>query len=105
MPKNYKSDAFAAIHETMEGLHNIGGISKRTMREFDEMCLTPVKPLAPKDIHALREREGVSQEVFARFLNVRKKLVGEWERGEKKPSGPSLKLLSIVKEKGLNALA
>jgi putative transcriptional regulator len=105
MPKKYKSEAFAAIHETMEGLHDIGAISKRTMREFDEMCLTPVKLLAPQDIHALREREGVSQEVFARFLNVRKKLVGEWERGEKKPSGPSLKLLFLVKEKGLEAIA
>jgi putative transcriptional regulator len=105
MPKNYKSEPFAAVHETMEGLHSIGAISKRTMRKFDETCLTPVTPLAPKDIHALREREGVSQEVFARFLNVRKKLVGEWERGEKKPSGPSLKLLSIVKEKGLDSIA
>lgn len=105
MAKNYKSEAFAAIHETMEGLHDIGAVSKRTMREFDAICLTPVTPLAPEDIHALRQREGVSQEVFARFLNVRKKLVGEWERGEKKPSGPSLKLLCLVKEKGLDAIA
>jgi hypothetical protein len=31
--------------------------------------------------------------------------VSEWERGEKKPSGPSLKLLSIVKSKGLDAIS
>jgi putative transcriptional regulator len=53
----------------------------------------------------MREREGVSQSVFARYLNVKPKLVSEWERGEKKPSGPSLKLLSIVKAKGLDAIA
>ena len=53
----------------------------------------------------MRERAGVSQGVFARYLNVKPKLVSEWERGEKKPSGPSLKLLSIVKAKGLDAIA
>ena len=54
---------------------------------------------------AIRERERVSQAVFAAFLNVRTKLVSEWERGEKKPSGPSLKLLSLIKTKGLEAIA
>ena len=49
--------------------------------------------------------EGVSQAVFASFLNVKTKLVSEWERGEKKPSGPSLKLLSLVKSKGLESIA
>jgi putative transcriptional regulator len=53
----------------------------------------------------LRKREGVSQGVFARHLNVAVKLVGEWERGEKKPSGPSLKLLALVKARGLDAIA
>jgi putative transcriptional regulator len=43
--------------------------------------------------------------VFARYLNGRPKLVSEWERGEKKPSGPSLELLSIVRSKGLDAIS
>jgi putative transcriptional regulator len=43
--------------------------------------------------------------VFARYLNVAVKLVGEWERGEKRPSGPSLKLLALVRAKGLDAVA
>ncbi len=62
------------------------------------------EPLTGKQILALREREGVSQGVFARVLNVKPKLVSEWERGEKKPSGPSLKLLSLVKARGLEAI-
>ena len=52
----------------------------------------------------IRKRAGVSQGVFAHYLNVRPKLVSEWERGEKQPSGPSLKLLSIVRTKGLDAI-
>ena len=62
------------------------------MREFDALCLTPVRTMAPEEIKALREREQVSQPVFASYLNVRKEADGKWERGEKRPDGPSLKL-------------
>ena len=70
------------------------------MREFDAACLTTIEPLTGKQILALCQKAGVSQGVFARVLNVKPKLVSEWERGEKKPSGASLKLLSLVKEQG-----
>ena len=100
----YRSRLSEAVHETAQGLHRIGVIDRATMRKFDASCLTAVIPLTPKQIAALRKREGVSQGVFARYLNVRPKLVSEWERGEKSPSGPSLKLLSIVKSKGLDAI-
>ncbi len=54
---------------------------------------------------ALREREGASQAVFARYLNVTTGLVSQWERGEKHPQGASLKLLSLVARDGLAAVA
>jgi putative transcriptional regulator len=102
--KKFRSRLSEAIHETATGLHRAGLLDQATMREFDASCLTAVVELSPKEIVALRAREGISQGVFARYLNVRPKLVSEWERGEKKPSGPSLKLLSIVKSKGLDAI-
>lgn len=105
MVKTYRDDVMAAIHETASGLHEIGVLDKQTMREFDELCLTPVRGLAADEIRAIREREQVSQAVFARHLNVTKGLVSQWERGEKKPAGPSLKLLSLVEAKGLAAIA
>lgn len=95
----------ATVHETVAGLHRAGVVDKATMREFDALCLTPVAPMSPEEIRALREREQVSQPVFALYLNVRKDAVSKWERGEKKPDGPSLKLLSLVKAKGLGAIA
>ncbi len=95
----------ASIHETAEGLHSAGVMSKKTMREFDELCLTPVRPLAPEQIRELRMREGASQAVFARYLNVTTGLVSQWERGEKRPQGASLKLLSLVAQKGLANVA
>ena len=105
MTKRYKSELRAALHETVEGLHRIGLVDKKTMRQFDERCLTTIEKLSARQIQALREREGVSQRVFARYLNVPVTLISQWERGERKPSGPSLKLLSMIKRKGLDAIA
>lgn len=105
MAKNYRSEAFAAIHETMEALHDAGAVDKQTMREFDAACLTPVIPLAPEQIRAIREREHLSQAVFARYLNVSKNLISDWERGIKKPGGPALRLLAIIQKNGVQAIA
>ncbi len=79
-------------------------IAEGATRELNALCLAPVEPLAPEQIRALREREQVSQPVLARYLNVRKDAVSKWERGEKRPDGPSLKLLNLVKAKGLHAI-
>lgn len=102
--QRYKSDAFAAIHETMDALYQTGAINKKTMREFDVACLTPVAGIEPQTIRAIREREHVSQPVFAAYLNVSRNLVSDWERGIKKPGGPALRLLGIVEKHGLEAL-
>ncbi len=105
MARQYRSDVMASIHETAENLHAAGVMDKRTLRQFDEACLTPVRSLTAAEIRALREREGASQAVFARYLNVTTGLVSQWERGEKHPQGPSLKLLSLVERGGLTAVA
>lgn len=41
MNKKYKSDALEAIHETVQGMFNAELLDEKTMREFDESCLTP----------------------------------------------------------------
>ena len=103
--KSTDSGILASVHETSSGLHNLNVIDKATMREFDALCLKPSEKLSPQEIRSLREREQVSQPVFALYLNVRKDAVSKWERGEKRPDGPSLKLLNLVKMKGQLAIA
>ena len=105
MTKRYRSAPLAAVHETATGLHAAGVIDRRTMKAFDEMCLTPVKPLSAEQIRRIRLREKASQAVFARYLNVTTGLVSQWERGQKRPRGASLKLLTLVAKKGLVAVA
>jgi len=104
MTKSYRSEVFAAIHETAKALHTHGIIDKTTMKEFDESCLVPTAGMTPEEIRRIRERERLSQPVFARYLNVSKNLVSDWERGVKKPGGPALRLLSLVKHKGIEAM-
>ena len=105
MKKTYRSEICAAMHEMMSDFHEIGIVSKSTIREFDELCLTPIEKLAPDEIKAVREGACASQTVFARYLGVTPGLVSQWERGERKPSGPALKLLNLVKNKGLDCIA
>ena len=105
MSKTYRSDGLGAIHETASDLHDAGLMDKRTLRRFDELCLTPVRSMQPQEIRALREHERVSQAVFALYLNVSTGLISQWERGEKHPAGASLKLLTLVREKGVGAIA
>src|SRR3974377_36675 len=105
MAKRYRTPVLASVHEMAADLHELGILEKKTMKGFDESCLTPVEKMQPRAICRLRERERASQAVFARHLNVPVSLVSQWERGEKLPSGSALKLLALVKKNGLSAIA
>ena len=92
------------VHETASDLHESGAIDTMTMKKFDSLCLPPVKPLTPGEIKAIREKEHVSQAVFAAFLNASVSTIRQWEQGQKKPTGISLKILNLVASKGLSVL-
>jgi putative transcriptional regulator len=59
---------------------------------------------SPGQIRQLREKEHVSQVVFAAILNTSISTIQKWELEDKKPSGPSLKLLSLLERKGLESV-
>ncbi|RWX78937.1 DNA-binding transcriptional regulator [Neorhizobium lilium] len=103
--RKFKSDAFEAIHSAVEGMYDAGTIDKETMRTFDETCLSVPFEMAPGEIKALREDNRISQPVFARYLNTSESTVQKWESGAKRPSGPALKLLDIVRRHGLRVLS
>ncbi|MEW7000818.1 transcriptional regulator [Serratia ureilytica] len=67
------SKMLKSIHQEVQGLHRAGFVDDVTMRTFDMLCLRPVKQFGPAEIRALRERENVSQPVFALYLNVSKR--------------------------------
>ncbi len=101
----FKSDAFEAIHSSARALSKVGAINKATLRDFDESCLSVPSEIAPQQIKQIRERNHVSQPVFAHYLNTSESTVQKWETGAKRPSGMALKLLAVVQKHGLKVLA
>ncbi len=105
MAKTYPNRALAEAHENAGDLYRLGLIDRKTMQSFDRSCLTPVKKLSPAAIQRIRASADVSQAVFAAHLNVTAGLVSKWERGEKTPSGPAAKLLTLASLHGIDAIA
>ncbi|MFO7641992.1 MAG: DNA-binding transcriptional regulator [Candidatus Competibacteraceae bacterium] len=98
------SPILAAVHETATDLHAAGSIDRRRMREYDALCPPPVPAYSSERIRELRQRHHLSQAGFAAVLNTSLSTVRQWEIGDKHPSGPSRKLLSLLDRKGLEAL-
>lgn len=99
-----KSRILGAVHETASDLHRLGFIDKRKMRAYDLLCLAPVPEYDAQRIRELRESLHLSQSVLAAVLNTSVSTVRKWEIGDKRPSGPSSKLLDLIERKGLEAV-
>jgi putative transcriptional regulator len=99
-----KTALLAAMHETAADLHRLGFIDMHKMNKMDALCLEPVPAYSAADIKALRAQNNLSQAVLASVLNTSLSTVRQWEIGHKHPSGPSLKLLSLLQRKGLEAV-
>lgn len=100
-----KKSILEVVHESVEGLYDAGLVDATTLHEFDAICLTPVEDLSPREIKSIRLREKVSQGVFALYLHTSLSTVQQWERGDKHPRGPALKMLNIIARRGLKAVA
>lgn len=99
----FKPGASEAIHSSATALFKVGAIDKITMRSFDISCLAN-PDLSAQDIKLLREKNKLSQPVFARRLRTSESTIQKWETGAKRPSGMAMMLLSVVQKHGLSVL-
>ena len=99
-----RSRILESVHETAGDLQRLGFIDKHKMRKYDLLCIPPVPEYDAVRIKALRARLQLSQAVLASALNTSASTVRKWEVGDKRPSGPSLKLLDLIDRKGLQAV-
>ncbi len=95
--------------ETAKGMHKIGifddkTYEKITKRHLDKEKFLEMEPITSDEIRSIREREHISQAVFANYLNLTVGYISQLERGMRQPSGAVLALLNIVRHKGLNAI-
>ncbi len=106
MTKTYKSDAYAALHESANDLHKIGLMPDAEMQYFDDACLETIPEYTPERVKFVRAREELTQGQMARLLNVSLKTVQSWEaKKPKHPSGPAAKLLTMLERHGASAIA
>lgn len=100
----FKSDAFEAIHQAASSLQKANAITKKTMREYDTLCIAKAPIYNSAAIVKIRQINNLSQPLFASYLNVSKSTVEKWESGDKHPTGAALRLLSVVEKHGLKVL-
>lgn len=98
------SKIIESLRGDLAALHKAGAIGKVTMREFDAACPPPARELSAIEIKRLREGLQFSQPVFAHHLHTTASTVRKWEQGETRPTGPALKLLNVIADKGLQAI-
>jgi putative transcriptional regulator len=67
------------VHESAKDLHDVGLLNEVTMREFDALCLPPVKIYSAMQIKRIRLKSKTSQGVFAAYLNASNSTVQKWE--------------------------
>ena len=94
----------ALLEFARDGMLSAPVAEKITMRVLGDKAPAPPEPLEPEEIRGLREKAGMSQAVFARYLNLTTGYLSQLERGAKRPSGPALALLHVIKRKGMQAI-
>lgn len=92
------------VQHSAKGLYDAGIIDTITMREFDLIKTKSIKDFSPKQIKQLRLTCKISQSVLAKLLNVSQSAIKQWEMGERHPSGPAIKLLNLIAERGIEAI-
>ena len=98
------SKIIESLRADLAALHDAGTVGKVTMREFDSICPPPVRKFSAADIKRLRQALKFSQPVFAFHLHTTASTVRKWEQGETHPTGPALKLLNVIAQKGIGAI-
>lgn len=98
-----------AMLETADGMRRIGIMdepthAKITMRHLGDKADIVAEPISGDEIRKLREDAHLSQAVFARCLNLTTGYVSQLERGAKRPTGPALVLLNVIRRKGIEAI-
>ena len=96
-----------AILETADDMRRLGITDAAaheiiTLRHLAKVAAPA--PITGEEIRGLRQKARMGQAVFARCLNLSVGYVSQLERGAKRPNGPALVLLDLIRRKGIEAI-
>ncbi len=85
-----------------EAIENAKADKKFLKEETVSIEIEPLVQYTAEDIKAIRSKTGLTQSLFAQWFGVSTRTVEAWESGRNKPSGPSSRLLSLLKSRRLS---
>lgn len=62
------------------------------------LSILPLDTFTPAEIKEIRNKTGLTQVMFAKYMGVSVKTVEAWEAGRNHPEGAACRLLAITKE-------
>ena len=87
-----------AIGDTVQDLIKRGIKNSFSAKELKKLGINiPEVEITAKDIKEIREKINMSQNVFAKVLNVNSSSVKQWEQGKRNPSGSTKVLLELLR--------
>ena len=88
------------IGDTLQDLINSGGKTSFSVKELKLFGIEiPSDELSASEIKKIRKSTHLSQNVFARLLNVSLSSVRQWEQGKRIPTGATKVLLELLLKK------
>lgn len=88
-----------AIGGTIQDLIRRGVKTSFTEKELKALGVKiPEVEINAKDIQEIREKTNLSQNVFAKILNVSSSSVKQWEQGKRTPTGSTKVLLELLRK-------
>ncbi|BBU94311.1 MULTISPECIES: helix-turn-helix domain-containing protein [Providencia] len=94
--------------ELAKELHQVDAAPKSLVTDLEQKVgnrkinnkIKVVPMMSGAQIKQLRAQYGMSQAMLALALGMSKESVSKWEREEKKPSGPALRMLHLIEQRG-----
>ncbi len=99
-----KNETVKEILKMSRALHECGAFDDDAIRRIEHAGMLPPEPMTPKDFRLIREQSSYSVYTLARMLNTTAKRLRRWELGQGKPHGAELRLLRMMRERGVDAV-
>lgn len=91
---DFMSSLFEDLRQELEeAIEYEKGKGKARVKTYS---IAPIKEYSGKEIREIRMKAGMTQSVFAAYMEVSKKTVEAWEAGRTHPTGPVFRLLNIL---------